>query len=132
MFAVLLRLFGVVSKLPEHHQRGFLSLAHLRATILPLLISAPLARFVAFRLRSSPETHRIDTSVGFLAGYVDRREGRTARRMPGHAPRSYALFNCVDDLVRRACVNVPLTSCGMVDVRHREVTSSRCLGAVPS
>jgi hypothetical protein len=30
------------------------------------------------------------------------------------------LLDCVDDLGRHACVNVPFVSCGMVDGRHRE------------
>ena len=53
---------------------------------------------------------------GFLLVTLIGREGEPARRVPRHTPRSYTLLDCVDDLVRHACVDVRFVGCGIVDV----------------
>src|ERR1700722_5758479 len=129
--AIVLRLAGIVGKLPEHYQRGLFALTDLRALILPLLVGGPFSPFVPVSLRCGPQTHGIDAAKWSLAHCVDRREGIAPAGMPGHTPRSYAMLDCVDDLGRHARVNVPFVGCGNVRSRHRESTPFRgCLGAV--
>src|ERR1700678_1196922 len=126
----LLCLAGIIRELPEHYQRGLFTLADLCALILPLLVRGPFAPFIAFSLRSGPQTHGIDAAIWFLARCIDRREGIAPAGVPGHAPCPYALFDCIDDLGRHARVNVPFVGCGSVSSRHRETYLSRCLGIV--
>jgi hypothetical protein len=125
----ILRFRGLVGELPERYRGSLLALADLCALVLPLLVRGPFAPLVSFGLRRGPQTHGIDAAVWLLARYVDGRECEPARSVPWHAPVPYTLLDCVDDLGRHARVNVPFVGRGMVDVGHREMYLSRCLGA---
>jgi len=52
--AIVPRLLRIIGELPEHNGRGLLAFAHLRPTILPLLVGAPLAGRVPFGFSSGP------------------------------------------------------------------------------
>jgi hypothetical protein len=118
--SIVLAFIRIVGELPKHHCSSLLALAHLCAAVLPLLVRAPFARLVAFGLRSSPQAQCVDAPIRLLACYIDRRESKSAAGVPRHSPVAYALLDCVDDLGRHACVNVPFVGCGTVRSRHRE------------
>src|SRR6266567_3396799 len=96
-FIVILGFGRIVRKLPKDHGCALLTLANLRSAVLPLFVCSPLARLVTFRSGGSPQAYRVDAAIGLVAGYVDRAEGMTARRVPRHAPVADAFFNCADD-----------------------------------
>src|SRR5579884_2370127 len=62
-------------KLPERDAGCAFATSYLAAPVLPLLIRAPFAAFIALLLRCRPQAKRIHTTVRFLTGDVNRREG---------------------------------------------------------
>src|SRR5580704_4176951 len=110
MFPIVLGFGGIVSELPENCGCRLLTLPNLSATFLPLFVRTPFAGFITLRFGSNPQAHGIDTPVGFLASYVDWAECISPTRVPWHFPIGDTLLDCVDNLVRHTCVNVPFVS----------------------